>query len=382
MSVYLDYNSSTPINRRVLAKMIEIYEGFYGNADSRTHDFGTAASVIVETARLEVAKLLSVTKDEVFFTSGATESNNIAIQGLTEYAEKTRKRHIISSSIEHKAVLNTIKHMQTLGYDVDFVDPEQDGRVSAKKILDLVREDTLLVCLMHVNNETGIIQPIQSVGSGLKGSGVLFHIDATQSVGKLVDDLRAASYSSLSLSAHKIGGPQGVGALILKKQGYRRSPVRGIMFGGQQEHGIRPGTIPVALVAGLGESCKIARESYRDSLEKCAIIKANLVEMLDKSGVTYTLNGDQNFCIPSTMNICFAGVSSEALMLTTKQYCAISNGSACNSKSYEPSYVLRAMGIPDEKIECSVRVSWGPLEDMNLVKDSFMELVKIVQALV
>lgn len=381
MSIYLDYNSSAPIDRRVLAKMIEIYEGPYGNADSRTHDFGMAASGIVETARAEVAELLSAAKDEVFFTSGATESSNIAIQGLAEYAGQTGKRHIISSSIEHKAVLNTVKHMRTLGFEVDFVDPESDGRVKAEEMLDLVREDTLLVCLMHVNNETGIIQPIQSVGEGLRGSGVLFHVDATQSAGKLVGPLCDTAYSSLSMSAHKIGGPQGVGALVLKKQGYRRSPVRGIMFGGQQEHEIRPGTIPVALVAGLGEACKIARESYQDNLEKCASIKTELLKILDESGVSYTLNGDQEFCVPSTMNVCFTGVSSEALMLTAKQYCTISNGSACSSKSYEPSFVLRAMGIPDHEIECSVRVSWGPLEDVDLVKDSFKKLIHTVQTL-
>jgi len=280
MSIYLDYNSSTPIDHRVLAKMIDIYKGPYGNADSRTHDYGAAARNVVETARSHVADLLAVAKDEVYFTSGATESNNIAIQGLSDFAAKTGKKHIISSSIEHKAIINTLKHMETLGYEVTFLDPESDGRISAEKMLRLVHNDTLLVCLMHINNETGIIQPIQSVGEGLKDSGVLFHVDATQSVGKLVEELRATTYTSLSLSAHKIGGPQGVGAIILKRQGYRRSPVKGIMFGGQQEHGIRPGTIPVALVAGLGEACRLASSDYEENLAKCSEIKDELMSLL------------------------------------------------------------------------------------------------------
>lgn len=381
MSLYLDYNSTNPIDPRVLKRMIEIYEGPYGNADSRTHDYGTAARSIVETARSHVADLLAVAKDEVYFTSGATESNNIAIQGLSDYAEKTGRKHIISSSIEHKAIINTLRYMETLGFEVTLVDPEEDGRINPEKMLSIIRDDTLLVCLMHVNNETGIIQPIQAVGEGLRGSSILFHVDATQSIGKLPDHLRLTPYTSLSLSAHKLGGPQGIGGLILKKQGYRRSPVRGIMYGGQQEHGIRPGTIPVALVAGLGEACQIAMNEYQDDLHKCQLVKDELMALLNDSGIHYTINGNQNYCIPSTINICFHGVASEALMLTAKHSCAFSNGSACNSNSYEPSYVLRAMGISNDIIECSVRISWGANTDISLLRDSFVELLTIVKSL-
>ena len=245
MSVYLDYNASAPIDFRVLDYMVEIYKGILGNADSRTHDFGESSRQVVEKARNEVANLLSIKKDEVFFTSGATESNNIALQGLKEYAELTGKKHIITSSIEHKAVLETTKHLQQLGFEVDYVDPERDGRILPEKVFGLLRKDTLLVSIMHVNNETGAVQPVQEVGDYLLDKDVFFHVDATQSFGKLVDELRFLKYDMLSMSAHKLGGPQGVGALILRKKRYRLPPVKNIMYGGPQEHGIRPGTTPV-----------------------------------------------------------------------------------------------------------------------------------------
>ena len=226
MSVYLDYNASAPIDFRVLDYMVEIYKGILGNADSRTHDFGESSRQVVEKARNEVANLLSIKKDEVFFTSGATESNNIALQGLKEYAELTGKKHIITSSIEHKAVLETTKHLQQLGFEVDYVDPERDGRILPEKVFGLLRKDTLLVSIMHVNNETGAVQPVQEVGDYLLDKDVFFHVDATQSFGKLVDELRFLKYDMLSMSAHKLGGPQGVGALILRKKDTGCHPLR------------------------------------------------------------------------------------------------------------------------------------------------------------
>lgn len=381
MSVYLDFNSSAPIDKRVLSRMIAVYEGSYGNADSRTHDYGTAARRIVEDARASVATILGIKNDEVYFTSGATESNNIALQGLQDYAAKTGKKHIISSSIEHKAIINTLKHLQSLGFDVDLIDPDRNGRIDAAKILEHVRPETLLVCVMHVNNETGTIQPIIEIGELLKQRDVLFHVDATQSFGKLIDELQQTNYDTLAMSAHKISGPQGVGALILRKKAYARVPVQGIMYGGQQEHGIRPGTIPVALVAGLGEACRIAVEDHQTNIQKCAQIRDDILNQIKASGIKYSINGDQSYCVPSTLNVCFPGVSSEALMLSTKQFCAISNGSACNSNSYEPSYVLRAMGIPDDQIECSVRLSWGPMTDLQLLHDSFEQLLEVTKCL-
>lgn len=382
MGVYLDFNSTAPIDERVLDGMIKIYRNAPGNADSRTHSFGDNARQVVETARGEVASLLNINKDEVFFTSGATESNNIVIQGLKEYAYKTGKKHIITSSVEHKAVLETCKAMEKLGFEVSYIDPKIDGRVSYEEIINLVRDDTLLVSIMHVNNETGIIQPIKEIADFLADKDVYFHVDATQSFGKLVDELKEIKYDMLSMSAHKIGGPQGVGALILIKKRYKLPPVKGIMYGGQQERGIRPGTIPVALVAGLGTACSLVASEYKANAEKCLSIKNALLAELEASGIDYEINGDQYYCVPSALNICFHGVSSEALMLSTKQYCGISNGSACNSKSYEPSYVLTAMGIPVEKIENSVRISWGAESDLEDVRNSFKELLMVAKGLV
>ena len=381
MSVYLDFNSSAPIDPRVLDYMIEVYKDSIGNADSRTHDFGDQARKVVEKARLEAADLLGINKDEVFFTSGATESNNIALQGLREYAKKTGKNHIITTSIEHKAIIETAKYMAEEGFDVDFVDPGISGRIDYEKIINVIRPETLVISVMHVNNETGIIQPVMELGNYLADKDILFHVDATQSFGKLVDELRVLKYDMLSMSAHKIGGPQGVGMLILRKKGFRRLPVKGIMYGGQQEHGIRPGTIPVALVAGMGKACELVAAEYTTNQKKCKLIKEKLIELLNDSGIKYEINGAQDYCVSNTLNICIPGVNSEALMIASKQFCGVSNGSACNSKSYRPSFVLKAMGIPVEKIESSIRISWGAGTDILEAADSFHNLLVIAKQL-
>ena len=381
MSVYLDYNATTPIDPRVLDFMIEIYRNDPGNADSRTHDFGEQARKVTENARKQVAELLGVTPEDVFFTSGSTESNNIAIQGLREYAASTGKKHIITTSIEHKSVLNTVKYMESQGFDVDYDSTDLSGRVSAEDVLSRIREDTLLVSIMHVNNETGTIQPVKEIGDALAEKEVLFHVDATQSCGKLVDEIRDLHYDMLSLSAHKFRGPQGIGALVLRRRNYKLPPVKNVYFGGQQEHGLRPGTTPVALVAGMGKACELAQAEYKEEAKGNRAIRDEMLDLLKKEGVRYELNGDPQYCIDSTLNICFDGVSSEALMLSTKQYCAISNGSACTSKSYDPSYVLTAMGIPVDKIESSVRISWGPGVQNKDILNNFKEMLRVIKNL-
>ena len=381
MSTYLDYNASAPIDLRVLDCMVNVYKNSIGNADSRTHGFGEKARTVVEDARKQVASLLGISSDEIFFTSGATESNNIAIRGLVDFGKASGKMHIITTAIEHKAVLETVKHLSENGFEVEFVKPGINGRVSADDIVDKVREDTLLVSVMHVNNETGIIQPVKEIGDALEQKDVLFHVDATQSCGKLVDEIRSIKYNMLSFSAHKLMGPQGVGVLVLRKKRYKLPPVKNIMYGGQQEHGIRPGTIPVALVAGCGMACEIANKEYKDNEKKAREIKEAILKELDNSGIKYSLNGDQAYCVDNTLNICFEGVSSEALMLSTKQFCALSNGSACTSKSYEPSYVLVAMGLPEERIESSVRVSWGASVKEKEVIDNFKKVIGVAQNL-
>lgn len=379
MSIYLDYNASAPIDLRVLDHMVDIYKNYTGNADSRTHSYGERARSVVEEARKQVASLLGGTSDEIFFTSGATESNNIAIRGLLDYAKSMGKKHIISTAIEHKAVLETVKHLAKEGFDVDLIKPDKSGRISAEDVINSVRDDTLLVSVMHVNNETGIIQPVKEIGEALDQRGVLFHVDATQSCGKLVEEIRELKYNMLSFSAHKLMGPQGVGVLVLKKKRYKLPPVKNIMFGGQQEHGIRPGTIPVALVAGCGIACDIANKEYKDNAKKAKDIKRELIEELDNSQIDYVINGDSSFCVDTTINVSFKGVSSEALMIAAKQFCAISNGSACTSKSYDPSYVLTAMGIDKEEIESSVRISWGADTDKGAAIAGLRKLLEIAK---
>ena len=382
MAIYLDYNATTPINSDVLECMIDVYKNNYGNANSRTHDFGANANKIVANSRKKVADLLNVKSDEVFFTSGATESNNIAIQGLIKYGKANNKKHIITSSIEHHSVLHTMKHLEEEGFSVDYVNPQSSGRIDYKEVLSLVREDTLLVSIMHVNNETGIIQPVKEIGEGLKDSNVFFHIDATQSAGKLVKEIQELSYDMLSLSAHKFSGPQGIGVLVLRKKRYTLPPVKGIMFGGEQEHKIRPGTLPVALIAGIGKAAEIALENYSEEMNSAIEIKKIVMNLINESGLKYRINGCEDYCIPTTINLCLEGVSSEALMVATKQYCGISNGSACTSHSYAPSFVLKAMGIPEDLINNSIRLSWGPNTDISELKEMLFNLLEIAKGLV
>ena len=381
MSIYLDWNASAPIAPEVVETMMEVYQNQIGNADSRTHAYGEAVRAVVEHARKQVAALLGVTSAEVFFTSGATESSNIAIQGLAAHAETSGKRHIITSAIEHKAVLETVKAMGRRGFAVDIVAPEPSGRVAKEKILEKLRTDTLLVSLMHVNNETGVIQPVEELGAELEKREILFHVDATQSCGKLVDELRRLKYRMLSFSAHKMRGPQGVGVLVLKKRDYKLPPVKAILYGGEQERGIRPGTIPAALAAGCGKACELAAMRYKEDSRKLQQIKAMLLQMIDEAGLAYSVNGDAEFSLPSTLNLSLHSISAEALMIAARGGCAISNGSACTSKSYAPSYVLRAMGVPAEQIESSIRLSWGAETDVALLKTEFAKLLTAAKRL-
>ena len=379
MAIYLDYNASAPIDYRVLEVMVNIYQNHVGNADSRTHDFGDDVRSIIETARGQIADLLGIKKDEVFFTSGATESNNLAILGLRSFGEAKSRKHIITSSVEHKAVLGATEFLSENGFEVEYVDPDASGRVDPQKVVSKVRPDTLVVSIMHVNNETGIIQPVKEIGDYLEETETLFHIDATQSCGKMIDEIRELHYDLMSISAHKMQGPQGIGALIMRKKRYRLPPIKPIMFGGGQEHGIRPGTLPAALIAGFGEACVIAEKEAPQNNARFRAIKKQLLDLLEKSGVNYAINGDQDYCVSTTVNVSFLGVSSEALMLATKQYCGVSNGSACTSSSYSHSHVISAMHLSDERVESAIRISWGKeISPKNLLGE-FERLLQVVR---
>ncbi len=375
MATYLDFNASSPIHPLVLDRMIDVYRNHYGNADSRTHIFGTEAKEIVASSRATIASILKIDSTDLLFTSGSTESNNMAILGLRDYAEKTGRKHFITTAIEHKSVLMAMKRLEEHGFHIDYISPDQSGRIKAKQVLDLVTEETLLVSIMHVNSETGIIQPIQKIGEALSDTKTYLHVDATQGFGKLNDDLRATKYDMLSMTAHKLGGPQGVGGFVFKRdRNYKRPPITPLMCGGQQERGYRPGTTPVALVAGFAKAAELCEENMKEHAEKNRAIKENLIRALE--GINYQFNGDQQYCIPSTANISFQNVDAEALFLAMKSDYAFSNGSACNSGSHEPSYVLRAMGLEDKRIYEAVRISWDPE-----TKVDFTELAAYVKSM-
>lgn len=376
MAVYLDYNASAPLDERVLDRMVEVYRYHYGNADSRTHLFGTEAKEIVNGSRKSIAEILGVDSTEVIFTSGSTESNNMAILGLLEYAQKTGRNHFITTAIEHKSVIEAMHYLQRHGCQVDFVSPDRSGRIRPDQVLDLVTDKTLLVSVMHVNSETGIIQPVEEIGKCLENTPTFFHVDATQSFGKLNGILRGMKYDMLSVTAHKLGGPQGVGALVLRRdKTYRRPPVVPLMYGGQQERGFRPGTTPVALVAGFAKAAEICDKECEQYLRACAEIKESFLKAID--GLDYTLNGDQAHCLPSTVNVSFRGVDAEGIFLAMKDEYAFSNGSACNSGSHAPSYVLTAMGLEEERVNEAVRISWG-----KDTKADFSKLVGYVISLI
>ena len=359
MGTYFDYNASTPIDERVLNVMIDVYRNAYGNADNMNHSFGERASIVVDKARGYVAGLLGIKKDEVFFTSGATESDNMVVFGLVDYAKKTGKKHIITTAIEHKAVLEPVSKLEKMGFEVTYIYPDKFGRINENDVLGAIRDDTFLVSVMHANNETGIIQPVKEIGEALANSEIFFHIDAAQTFGKLVDELREIKYTFLSASAHKMYGPQGVGVLVMRKKRYKLPPLMPMFYGGSQEHGFRPGTVPTALIAGLGEASRIASIEYSNNLQKYQVTKNNILQLLEKSGVNYSINGSQEYCVPNTLNLRFIGVNSIALMQQCKTFCGVSNGSACNSNSHKPSHVLKAMGCSDEHAEQSIRISWG-----------------------
>lgn len=379
MSIYLDYNASTPIDERVLDSMLTAYRQYYGNPDSRTHDYGNNARNQVEHARGQVASLLGVKKNEVIFTSGATESDNMAILGLADYGISNGKRHVISTAIEHKAVIEPLKVLQKRGFEVEFISPDESGRINAELLLSKVRPDTLLVSVMHANNETGIIQPVQEVGNALYETNTYFHIDAAQSCGKLVDELRLAKYDMLSLTAHKMYGPQGIGALILRMKKYKKPPLTPLVFGGGHEGGLRSGTLPVALIVGLGKACEIAENEHLSNMGQYMKTKEQIMEALQHSEVIFEVNGSHQFCMPNTLNISFLGVDSEALMISTKQYCSVSNGSACTSHDYDHSHVLMAMGLSTERIESAIRISWGKsTQSLSQIVDMLIAIKKML----
>lgn len=354
--IYLDCNATTPVELSVAEVAKEYLEEEFGNSGSRTHEYGAKAKSAVAGARSAVAELLGADDDEVIFTSGATESNNMAILGLEEFGRREGRRHLITSAQEHKAVLEPIEKLRSRGFEVTVISPGVDGLVGATALKAALRPDTLLVSLMHVNNETGVIQPLSEYVETLRGHSAFLHVDAAQSFGKLIEPLKDRRIDLISASGHKIFAPKGVGVLLARCRDYNEPPLEPLMYGGGQEKGFRPGTIPVHLVASFGEASRLAKTNADARLRTCAVTKKSAVMALEKVGGVP--NGNQDQCIGSTLNISFPGLDSEALIVQLKELIAISNGSACTSSSYTFSHVLRSMGLDNDRIRSALRISW------------------------
>ncbi len=357
MSIYLDYAASTPIHPEVLEEMVRIYRNAYGNASSHTHSFGQEANKVIALARRQIAHILGIDEQEVIFTSGATESNNLAILGLSKWGATVGRCHIVSTAIEHSSVIEPLWYLEGHGFEVSYVQPNSAGIVSSEEVLQAVREDTLLVSVMHANNETGMIQPVQDIGEALSTTGVYFHVDASQTFGKLLRDLQRLKYDLLTITAHKIYGPQGVGALVLRSDNASVPPIHPLMYGGGQERGFRPGTLSVALIGGFGKAAEISQLHNESWMNTWVGVKSDILKQL--SQIKHKINGSVERSLPNLLNITVTGIDAEALMVGVRKQLALSNGSACSSLKYTPSHVLQAMGLDKESLRSSVRMSWG-----------------------
>jgi len=365
MTAYLDMNATSPVLKEVADLVYEFLVEDYGNAGSRTHEFGAKAKAAVNKARKQVANIVDADSSEVIFTSGATESNNIALLGLKSFGEKENKRHIITTRIEHKAVLEPIEYLAKEGFEVTFLEVGESGMVNPNDLASALREDTLLVSIMHVNNETGSLQPIDEICNVLSCSGAYLHVDAAQSYGKLSESLKNRRIDLISASGHKVYAPKGIGALVMRRRGFIKPPLQPIMFGGGQEKALRPGTLAVPLIAGFGLACEIASNNSDKWQSQASRLKESLIVELDKVGAQY--NGGNSS--PFVLNFSVPGVNSESLMVALKGIAAVSNGSACTSSSYTPSHVLTAMGLSEDRINGAIRISWsGMLEKLPVME--------------
>lgn len=356
MPEYLDMAATTPVSPRVAEVVLHYMCEEFGNAGSRTHQWGNRAKKAVGAAREEIASHFDVKADEVVFTSGATESDNLAILGLEEHGRGTGRLHIVTSATEHKAVLEPAERLASRGFDVEFLQPDQTGRFEADEVLSRVRPDTVLVSLMHVNNETGVIQPIAEVATALVETDTYFHVDAAQSYTKVELDALKAPIDLISISGHKIGAPKGVGALVTRRRRWSRVPLEPLMVGGGQERGLRPGTAPVPLIAGLAEATRERNENYRTWLEDALAKRQEMLSWLKSHGGVP--QGHPVHSAPNILSASFPGRDAEALVLELQDDFAVATGSACTSASYAASHVLLGMGLAPETATSSIRLSW------------------------
>lgn len=356
LPIYLDYSATTPVDPRVAEKMMQFLTlgGTFGNPASRSHRFGWQAEEAVDIARNQIADLVCADPREIVFTSGATEADNLAIKGAANFYQKKGK-HIITSKTEHKAVLDTCRQLEREGFEVTYLAPPRNGIIDLHELEAAMREDTIVVSIMHVNNEIGVVQDIAAIGEMCRSHGIVFHVDATQSVGKLPIDLSKIKIDLMSFSGHKIYGPKGIGALYVRRK--PRIRIEAQMHGGGHERGMRSGTLPVHQIVGMGEAYRIAKEEMVAEVARLSALRHRLWNGIKDIEEVY-LNGDLEQGAPNILNVSFNYVEGESLIMALKDL-AVSSGSACTSASLEPSYVLRALGMNDELAHSSIRFSLG-----------------------
>lgn len=352
--IYLDYSATTPLDPRVAEKMIPYLTEHFGNPASRSHAYGWEAEAAVEEARAQVAQLVNCDPKEIVWTSGATESNNLALKGAAHFYQ-SKGKHLITVKTEHKAILDTTRELEREGFEVTYLTPQENGLVDLKVLADAIRPDTILVSVMYVNNEIGVIQDIPAIGQLCREKGVLFHVDAAQATGKVVIDLSQLKVDLMSFSAHKTYGPKGIGALYVRRK--PRVRLEAQMHGGGHERGMRSGTLATHQIVGMGEAFRLAREEMATENERIRMLRDRLWKGLSDIEAVY-LNGDLEQRVPHNLNVSFAYVEGESLIMAIKDL-AVSSGSACTSASLEPSYVLRALGRNDELAHSSIRFSIG-----------------------
>lgn len=373
--IYFDYSATTPVDPRVMDAMMKCMtlEGNFGNSASRSHVFGWKAEEAIEEARQHVADLLHCDPREIVWTSGATESDNLALKGVAHFYQ-SKGKHIITSKIEHKAVLDSCRQLEREGFEVTYLEPNAKGLIQPEDVAKAIREDTILVSLMHVNNEIGVINDIAAIGEITREKKVLFHVDAAQSVGKVEIDLEEMKVDLMSLTAHKVYGPKGIGALYVRRK--PRVRLEAQMHGGGHERGMRSGTLATHQIVGMGEAYRIAKLEMKADAEKSLALRQRFLKGLEGMEEVY-INGDIEQRVPSNLNVSFNFVEGESLIMALKDL-AVSSGSACTSASLEPSYVLRAIGLNDELAHSSLRFSIGRFtteEDVDFAVEKVREAV-------
>lgn len=375
--IYLDYQATTPMDPRVLEVMMPYFTHKFGNPGSRSHAYGWEAEEAVEKARGQIAKLIGADEKEVIYTSGATESNNLAIRGVAEFY-KDRKNHIITTVTEHKCVLDTCRHLEQQGFEVTYLPVLQNGLLDLDVLRAAITDKTVLVSVMAVNNEIGVIQPLAEIGKICREHKVFFHTDAAQAAGKIPLDVEAMNIDLMSISGHKIYGPKGIGALYVRRK--PRVRLVAMIHGGGQERGFRSGTLPTPLCVGLGEACEIAMKEMGAESKRLAGLQERMLKGLRAKLTDIVVNGDLERRIPGNLNISFAYVEGESLMMGIKGL-SVSSGSACTSASLEPSYVLRALGVEEEMAHTSLRIGLGRFTTEHEVDTAVDELVRHVTKL-